>query len=135
MARTFLCNEKVLFHIAHGMVAVPNEVRTIITQLQGEYYHVKYQEGRVSHIVSLHVSSLVLCTYIEATGSTTNAKTVENLSFSADVLRDEIIKFASSKGNSNTLFQAALTTCQLLPQLCLHQCQRWRRPWWLIIRR
>ena len=97
MARTFLCNEKVLFHNAHGTVAVPNEVGTIITQLQGEYYHVEYQEGGVSHIVSLHASSLVPTTYIEAAGSTTNAKTVENLRFSADVLRDEIIKFASSQ--------------------------------------
>ena len=73
VARTFQCNEKVLFHKphAHGMVVVPNEV---IAQLQGGYYHVKYEEGEVSHIVSLQASSLVPCTYIEAAGSTVNAK-------------------------------------------------------------
>ena len=95
VARTFQCNEKVLFHKPHRMVVVPNEIETIITQLQGGYCHVKYQEGGVSHIVSLHAPSSVSCTHIGAAGSTANAKRVEKSSFSADVLRDEIIKFAS----------------------------------------
>ena len=81
---------------AHGMVVVPSDVGTIIAQLQGGYYHVKYEEGEVSHIVSLHASSLVPCTYIEAAGSTVNAK-AKKLSFSANILRDEVIKFASSQ--------------------------------------
>lgn len=100
VARTFQCNEKVLFHKPHayGMVVVPNEVRTIIAQLKGGYYDMKYEEDEVSHIVTLHASSLVPCTYIEAAGSIVNAKMVKKLSrFSANVLRDEIIKFASSQ--------------------------------------